>query len=229
MVTLAKLVNTGVAWTKSTYFRVSKANDVFDFDGITDFEPIGKYVSDATKTFQSSFDGNGVTIKNLKLSSDRYAGFFGFANGNKQHSIEHITIDKSCSFNGTGQCHGALLGYANNLDIYDCHNNGATVSTKNQVAGGLVGQLAGGTVSGCSSNANVSASAYAGGLIGTAVSQVVLNNCSVGMQLASGEMVTVASNSNTVGVEFYSQHNCDWDRQTFWSQMRMALFQSRTG
>lgn len=208
VVILAKLVNTGVAWTKSTYFRVSKANDVFDFDGITNFEPIGKYVSDATKTFQSSFDGNGVTIKNMKLSSESYAGFFGFANGNKQHSIEHVTIDKSCSFNGTGQCHGALLGYANNLDIYDCHNNGATVSTKNQVAGGLIGQLAGGTVSGCSSNANVSASAYAGGLIGTAVSQVVLNSCSVGMQLASGEMVTVASNSNTVGAILGYSQNC---------------------
>ncbi|ELW04762.1 hypothetical protein ECPA48_0759 [Escherichia coli PA48] len=27
----------------------------------------------------------------------------------------------------------------------------------------------------------------------------------------------------------YLQHSCDWDRQTFWSQMRMALFRSRTG
>ena len=25
------------------------------------------------------------------------------------------------------------------------------------------------------------------------------------------------------------QHNCDWGRQTSWSQMRMALFRSRTG
>ncbi|EIP67521.1 hypothetical protein ECEC4437_1031, partial [Escherichia coli EC4437] len=33
----------------------------------------------------------------------------------------------------------------------------------------------------------------------------------------------------TVKTDGHLQHNCDWDRQTFWSQMRMALFRSRTG
>ncbi|AOM54213.1 phage tail protein [Escherichia coli] len=37
-----------------------------------------------------------------------------------------------------------------------------------------------------------------------------------------GSMMTVNTGS-------YLQHNCVWDRQTFWSQMRMALFRSRTG
>ncbi|EHV49046.1 hypothetical protein ECDEC5E_1526 [Escherichia coli DEC5E] len=39
----------------------------------------------------------------------------------------------------------------------------------------------------------------------------------------------VAESMMTVKTGSYLQHSCDWDRQTFWSQMRMALSRSRTG
>ncbi|ELW40667.1 putative tail fiber protein [Escherichia coli 95.0083] len=48
-------------------------------------------------------------------------------------------------------------------------------------------------------------------------------------ELAGVAGCAVAESMMTVKTGSYLQHSCDWDRQTFWSPMRMVLSRSRTG
>jgi hypothetical protein len=198
MVRLAQAVNASMAYCRNAWFRVSEANAVFDFDGVEGFVPIGVSTSTASR-FQSSFDGNGVTIKNLHLSGLSYVGIFGFASGNnRQHSIEHVTIDSSCSFSCSGYYLGSLVGYAEHFVITDCHNNGAPVTSNSAYSGGLAGSLTSCVVTGCSSDANVSGSQYVGGLIGSCGYTTLTDNL-VGMSLGSEETLKLTAKSGAVG------------------------------
>ncbi len=192
MVKLSQAVNASVAWTKNAYFKVSEANAVFDFEDIEGFEPIGSYQIQ----FQSSFDGNGVTIRNLHITGVNFVGLFGWVNA-RSHRLENITIDKSCSFTGTGSYIGALAGGCTTI-VSNCHNDGAPVSSNSTYTGGLVGYSQNSTISYCSSNANVSALSNVGGLVGYLESGS-LDHTTVGMGLAQDEQITISSNNNLFG------------------------------
>jgi hypothetical protein len=209
MVILAKAVNAGKDWTKNTWIKIATANEIFDFDGITDFEPIGT----STNKFTSSFDGNGVTIKNLNLTGTTYTGVFGYASGGWTHTIENIHIDKSSSFSSNNTYLGSLAGYAEGITITNCHNNGATVTASGTASevGGLIGYMLSGTITNCTSNANVSGYTDVGGLMGHAGygnGKVEMNNNTVGMALSKDEAVSITATAGAIGAMVGSVNTC---------------------
>ena len=209
MVILSKAVNAGEDWTKNTWIKIATANKIFDFDGITEFEPIGT----STNKFTSSFDGNGVTIKNLNLSGTTNTGAFGYASGGWTHTIENIRIDNSSSFASSGNYLGSLAGYAEGITITNCHNDGATVTASGTATevGGLIGYMLSGTISDCSSNANVSGYTDVGGLMGHAGygnGKVEMYNNTVGMALAKDETISITATAGAVGAMVGSVNTC---------------------
>ncbi len=209
MVILAKAVNAGKDWTKNTWIKIATANEIFDFDGITDFEPIGT----STNKFTSSFDGNGVTIKNLNLTGTTYTGVFGYASGGWTHTIENIHIDKSSSFSSNNTYLGSLAGYAEGITITNCHNNGATVTASGTASevGGLIGYMLSGTITNCTSNANVSGYTDVGGLMvhaGYGNGKVEMNNNTVGMALSKDETISITATAGAVGAMVGSANTC---------------------
>ena len=209
MVILSKAVNAGEDWTKNTWIKIATANEIFDFDGITGFEPIGT----STNKFTSSFDGNGVTIKNLNLSGTTYTGVFGYASGGWTHTIENIRIDNSSSFASSGNYLGSLAGYAEGITINNCHNDGATVTASGTATevGGLIGYMLSGTISDCSSNANVSGYTDVGGLMGHAGygnGKVEMYNNTVGMALSKDETICITATAGAVGAIVGSVNTC---------------------
>ena len=197
MVALSQVVKAKPAWVVGAWFKVAEANAVFDFEGVEGFEPIGGQ----SNTFQGGFDGNGVTIKNLNVKGSSYIGLIGYVyrTNAQRFEIRGITIDKSCSFTGTGLCVGSVVGAGGGINIFDCHNAGAMVVSSNNYVGGIIGRFGDGTIDGCSSNANVSGSSYVGGIVGEVYNKVAITNNTVGMSLAKDERIIVSSNNNMFG------------------------------
>lgn len=122
--------------------------------------------------FTGTYDGNGFSITNLSVSlAADDAGLFGQTNG---ATLTGITVSGSV----TGENYvGGLVGFALSTTITNCHAAVAVVSDNSQLptemAGGLVGELSGGSVSASSSSGSVSRVtpigydvSYVGGLIG---------------------------------------------------------------
>lgn len=169
---LAKDVNGGTSY-EGVFFKVEKPE--IDFSGVT-YTPIGKQqvVSNAIviNAFAGSFDGNNVVIKNLSSSK----GLFGYLA--KGSFVGNITIDNSCSINGTSSNTAAIAnisegtisncinkanisstGYhiggicGDNMGIIsNCKNYGKITGKSDSSSGGMIGGIAGDTDGGSSSN-----------------------------------------------------------------------------
>ena len=158
---LATFVNNGGDTTNMTFIL---ANDI-DLASIDNWTPIGDYSIDySTNTnnvFRGTFDGNGHSIKNLKINSStkEYQGLFGVA---KAGSIKNVSI-KYASVTAYNVC--AILVADSSAEIYNCCVEGDIVCGGN-LAGGLVGQ-AYATINNCYSNGSIiSQGSNTGGLIG---------------------------------------------------------------
>ena len=152
--------------------KLSDNIETIDCTGIT-IETIG---SNST-IFSGIFDGNGKTISNLTIApnDNNTNGLFSHLNGG---IIKDLTLS-NCTISG-GYHIGAFVGAFNDGEINNCHTSGCTISTDNvgQIvsAGGIAGELYGGTISDCtvtsgsiasSSNYTTkSGSSYAGGIVG---------------------------------------------------------------
>ncbi len=160
---LAALVN-GEGGAECVDFDGKTITPGSDIDlGSYEWEPIG-----TRKTpFKGDFDGNGHAILNLKMTAaGTYAGLFGYTTGHVSDvSPEGVYIDLPAS-----SYVGAVAGYAaGNI-------TGGTVSSYvsgTDYAGGLIGMLAGGEVSGCRVHLSgvdnvggVTGGQYAGGWVG---------------------------------------------------------------
>ncbi|MBL7186998.1 MAG: M28 family peptidase [Phycisphaerae bacterium] len=129
-------------------------------------DPWGPAVFDG-RPFTGVCDGNGHTISHLAISGGGYLGLFGqLGSGAKISNLGLEAVD----VNGTGHWIGGLVGSNGHWDsgggiLTNCYSTG-TVSG-DQGVGGLVGWN-GGTISVCSSNANVFGYGYTvGGLAGS--------------------------------------------------------------
>ena len=84
-----------------------------DFEGVTDFEPVGHATAPWTSwnpiavggyTFKGKFDGNAHHIKNLKLTCSetvegRHFGLFGYVD--KGAIVQNFVIEENCSLTVT--------------------------------------------------------------------------------------------------------------------------------
>lgn len=126
-------------------------------DGVTtldlnneEWTPIGIDFNSGTR-FEGTFDGRGVTVKNMKVSSppavDNYTfvGFFGGVNGN----IKNLIVDGTVTITASGGAiyAGGICGYIPSGKIEFCRFSGTVSSTSqytgsspNNYAGGIAGQ-----------------------------------------------------------------------------------------
>ena len=146
LVDLSKIVNFGSNFKGTTVFLDSD----IDFNGKS-LVPIGKDVSG--KNFIGSFNGQGYTIRNLKMNSTaKHSGLFGYSRG---VIIKNLVMDSSCSFTSsyklsTNNYLGGFIGYcysyANKCAIENCANmaninyNGEMRSGE-EYLGGIAGNL----------------------------------------------------------------------------------------
>ncbi|MDR1155627.1 MAG: hypothetical protein LBL04_13050 [Bacteroidales bacterium] len=114
-------------------------------------------VGTSSSKFTGTFDGNGYTLANLKITgNNNYAGLFGASGG----TIRNVRI-VSGSVSGKDYV-GSICGNASST-LTDC-SNGSNVSGSNYV-GGVCGS---GTASGCHNTGSVSGTVrYTGGVCGS--------------------------------------------------------------
>ena len=118
-----------------------------DLQGV-DWIPIGFYQDSSEKagevshTFNGFFDGNGKTIKNLKLNS--FAGYnnVGLFGSVSNASIHDLTIiPDSSSIKGNDRT-GVVTGYAGNSEIRNVTVKNADISSTG-ISGGIAGEISG--------------------------------------------------------------------------------------
>lgn len=124
-----------------------------DMEG-TEWIPIGTF----DNQYSGIFDGDGYLVSGSKVSSDVFAGIFGYSCG----IISNLRVEGST--NGSNNACG-VVGYNNGGTISDCCNTG-DVSSDMGIAGGVVG-LNYGTITNCYNTGNVSSEiGGAGGVAG---------------------------------------------------------------
>ena len=119
----------------------------------------------------SEYNGKAHRVEDVVVNATGLnGGLFASVNKANIHDLELVNFKIASSLNA-----GALAGSATNSTITRvlAHNDVAddsayVVSSSGRVAGGLVGTVTGGTISGCAAAVYVSGYTTAGGLIGTA-------------------------------------------------------------
>ncbi|QQO10195.1 hypothetical protein [Breznakiella homolactica] len=138
--------------------------------GAMDWVPIGT----DNKPFKGVFDGNGYTIKGLKLPDDvKHSGLFGYVSGSGT-GIKNLNIELDTPQLSPGSTFyvGAAAGYLtdgaiiNNVKV---SGNLDIISSPTLRVGGITGTMADGTtITGSAFTGNISASGsnYTGGIAG---------------------------------------------------------------
>ncbi len=125
-----------------------------------EWTPIGgNGTSDSSSSsFKGTFDGQGYSVSNLKISTGYYyVGFFGSVSGG---TIRNFGIN-SGSVKGANKTAG-LAGHASGT-ISNCYNRATVSGTTN--AAGLVGMAGNIVIENCYTKADVTATGNAGGLV----------------------------------------------------------------
>ena len=159
-----------------------------DMSGVTDFKPIS-YHADCSNSgrprFRGTFDGQGFSIKNLKMeSSEGNVGLFGLVHAGA--TIKNLTIDSTCSFTYTG---GSSAVSAGSLAAYVCVESSPTVTDSEVTV--TTGVSISAVIKNVQSYANVTSTQYAGGLIGQVShfngnNTIVIQNCIYGGTVSGG-------------------------------------------
>lgn len=155
------------------------------------WEPLGN-----EKTpFKGSFDGDGYTISNLRIDNNTESecvntGLFGVVKDSVVCNV-NVELEEISDINTSSNFVGALVGTAENSDIYNCSSSGEIVSSG--VAGGLVGKLTDSDISDCYSMANITGELTAGGLVGVA------ENVSMEHSYVSGNIRAIKSAGGLIG------------------------------
>lgn len=124
------------------------------------FIPIGSTYSRTEKCFWGSFDGQGNTIKNIYINTEKNAGLFGGCGG---ATIKNITISGNITCCGSGNASSILVtGSGNTLN--NCYNQADISNTGTGNASGI-SSLGSGKILKCTNKGNIFAvKNYAGGI-----------------------------------------------------------------
>lgn len=153
---LLALASTPGDWTSETYFRMDA-----DIDGSGLTAPIGSLGS----PFSATFNGNGHSIKNVRLNASTLGSSVGLFGAIHEGNISSLGVVDA---NITGATYvGILTGYLESGHIDRCFTSGNAKGSSICV-GGLVGENVSGNIVNCYSGADVvNESDYAtGGLVG---------------------------------------------------------------
>ena len=175
---LATKVNAG---TNTTNVEFVLGDDI-DLSSIDNWDAIGT----SSKSFNGTFDGNGHTIKNLKIdkSTTNHQGLFGYTGSGSE--IKNIGI-VDCDIKGRNST-GGLVGVASG-NVTNSYATGSVTGTGNYT-GGLVGYTSS-IVSNCYATGSVTGTGnYTGGLVGYAY-----YNSSVTNSYATGSVTGTGSST----------------------------------
>ena len=160
-------VNSGVDFRSTTVYLCAD----LDMSSVSNWTPIGTNSS----AYRGTFDGQGHTIYNLKVSGNvDHAGLFGASYALIKNLEVHGSVSSSSSLSGA--CVGGILGVSLGGRVESCAFFGDVSSTKaNTYSGGVLGAISGGGASNCYHVGTVSGSTV-GGVTGYIYSGT-LENC----------------------------------------------------
>lgn len=129
-----------------------------------EWTPIGNH----SNSFRRNFDGRNHTVTGMQISGelDRVGLFGECTKHNVNSAIKNITVKDSviCGINFVG----AIVGYAEEINIENCRSIGNTINGKTDV-GGICGKIGGysvGKVSQCYNSSKVTGRGRVGGIAG---------------------------------------------------------------
>jgi len=146
--------------------------------------PIGQYARNA---YKGVFDGQGYTIKRLKITGDKsnHYGLFGVVGSG---TVRNLTVEGTVTVTGSGSSSYGIAGIVGTMNdgttgtVENCVNKATISGTQN--VGGIVGYVAGGNyasskeITGCVNTGTVSSNSYnAGGIVGYINGQVTVDSC----------------------------------------------------
>lgn len=156
----AKAVNDG-KWYDGEYIILKNNINLNN----QEWTPIGNH----SNSFRGNFDGRNHTVTGMQISNSSadYVGLFGECTKfNVNSAIKNITVKDSviCGENFVG----AIVGYAEEINIENCRSIGNTINGKTDV-GGICGKIGGysvGKVSQCYNSSKVTGRVRVGGIAG---------------------------------------------------------------
>ena len=155
----AKTVNEGEAYLYK-YIVLTADIDLAN----KEWTPIGNY----SNPFKGNFNGDNHTVTGMQISGelDRVGLFGECIKFNVNSAIKNITVKDSviCGINFVG----AIVGYAEGINIENCRSIGNTINGKTDV-GGICGKIGGysvGKVSQCYNSSKVTGRVRVGGIAG---------------------------------------------------------------
>ena len=159
---LAEAVNGGNAYGGYTI----KLTKNLDLNGI-EWTPIG--TKGTSNVFKGTFDGNGATISNLKISGGTYVALFGETSG---ATIKDLTVTGEVS----GEDVAGIAAKATDTTITNCVSKVNVTATAGKAAG--ISASFGGTITKCENRGTVATAAAqpAGGLVAWC-NAAVIENC----------------------------------------------------
>ena len=183
---IAKLVNE--QWNLG--INITLTSDI-DLSGI-DWTPIG---IDYNHQYTGTFDGGDHTITGLTVTtSDQYAGLFGCIDSGgkvKNVTLEDVKIESDNDMSDVGGVAGWSYGNIENCSV----SGSVSCSGSHSIAGGVVGDQTGGSITGCSSSAAVKGAVRVGGVAGLIYSGATLTAC-----YATGSVTLESSGTDTYTV-----------------------------
>ena len=180
----AKTVNEGEAYLYK-YIVLTADIDLAN----KEWTPIGNH----SNIFKGNFNGNNHTVTGMKISGelDRVGLFGECKKFNVDSAIKNITVKDSviCGINHVG----AIVGYAEEINIENCRSIGNTINGKTDV-GGICGKIGGysvGKVSQCYNSSKVTGRGRVGGIAGMGG---IAENC-----LNTGEIMIINKAHKSAG------------------------------
>lgn len=180
----AKTVNKGEAYLYK-YIVLTADIDLAN----KEWTPIGNH----SNPFKGNFNGNNHTVTGMQISGelDRVGLFGECIKFNVDSAIKNITVKDSviCGINFVG----AIVGYAEGINIENCRSIGNTINGKTDV-GGICGKIGGysvGKVSQCYNSSKVTGRVRVGGIAGMGG---IAENC-----LNTGEIMIINKAHKSAG------------------------------
>ncbi len=178
-------VNNGMTYSSSTVYLCTDINLNNE-----EWTPMG-----TTYGFYGTFDGQGHTIYNMRISST--SGNVGFFSSVNSATIKNLSLENVCISSGTNNI-GGLVGYAQNSVIENCSVSGKISVSSASAVGGLVGNFVG-TTTGNNSTYNVANSEDANNVIKSS-----RNLATISGQGYIGGLVGYASNGVAILMSYNS-------------------------
>ncbi len=147
-----------------------------DFKDETDFAYVGMYHDQTITKFSGTFDGQGVTFKNLFIDHEiegmYWIGLFAHVNG----AVKNIVMDESCHVAGRSST-GSFVGYlADGGTVTGCHSS-ALVEGEYEIGGIVGGTASNTTIDNCSFSGKVIGENILGGIAGSIYKEAKISNC----------------------------------------------------